>query len=276
MYSVSGGGKAGMCGVDGTLRLPGQGALGTENGRTTGCHCMYPHPKCGIEHRHPSPVLKGLGHVAGNTDDTSSPIPPSTAQLPVQWQHSQLCREKWRLSVAGAAAARAEGSAWPSRYWMERSWKQGSASSTAVARSVLPGTQTSDNPPCAPNQHPQLLSPVQGNRLQCSQKAAAIVLLLCHPGSEAPGIDAVLQHLLRLQPSGQGLSLGCCRAAEAASAALGDSTPGEMLCRASHLGLRPSCTKGPAHGALRASGSPHKAGGRIPGSPWLQWEQPGR
>lgn len=135
-----------------------------------------------------------------------------------------MCREKWRLSVAGGAAARAEGSAWPSRYWMERSWKQGSASSTAVARSVLPRDtpQTTDSPPCAPTPAcPAGVPPLQGNMLKCSQRAAVILpLLLCHPDSQALGIDAAIQHLLRLQPLGQCLSLGCCRAAEASRAAL--------------------------------------------------------
>jgi len=83
-------------------------------------------------HRPLSPGLRGLGYTAGDAD-------PSCGQGlgPAQCQHLQVCREKWRLSVAGAAGARAEGSAWPSRYWMERSWKQGSASSTTVARSAL-------------------------------------------------------------------------------------------------------------------------------------------
>lgn len=62
---------------------------------------------------------------------------PSSPSSPSRCAHSHVFREKWRFSVAGAAAARAEGSAWPSRYWMERSWKQGSASITAVARSAL-------------------------------------------------------------------------------------------------------------------------------------------
>lgn len=99
--------------------------------------------------------------------------------------------------------------------------------------------QTADTPPCAPTPAPPAgVTPVQGNMLKCSQRAA--VILLCHPDSEAPGIDAVLQNLLRLQPSGQCLSLGCCRVAEASSAALGHSTSREMLCRASHQGLGPS------------------------------------
>lgn len=88
-----------------------------------------------------SPVLKrrGLGHVTGAALLCPSQLWPvvSIAQGPEQGWHLQVCREKWRLSVAGVAAAKAEGSAWPSRYWMERSWKQGSASSTAVARSAL-------------------------------------------------------------------------------------------------------------------------------------------
>lgn len=90
------------------------------------------------------PKAKGAGTCCRG-HRRQQPCPPhpscgqvaSTAQLPVQCRHLQVCREKWRFSVAGAAAARAEGSAWPSRYWMERSWKQGSASSTAVARSAL-------------------------------------------------------------------------------------------------------------------------------------------
>lgn len=65
-------------------------------------------------------------------------LPPGpAAPCPSPVQHSHVLREKWRFSVAAAAAAMAAGSACPSRYWMERSWKQGSASSTAVARSAL-------------------------------------------------------------------------------------------------------------------------------------------
>lgn len=65
-------------------------------------------------------------------------LPPGpAAHCPSLVHHSHVLREKWRFSVAAAAAAMAAGSAWPRRYWMERSWKQGSASSTAVARSAL-------------------------------------------------------------------------------------------------------------------------------------------
>lgn len=169
--------------------------------------------------------------------------------------------------MAGGAAARAEGSAWPSRYWMERSWKQGSASSTAVARSVLPRDtpQTTDSPPCAPTPAcPASAPPLQGNILKCSQRAAVILLLLlCHPDSQALGIDAAIQHLLRLQPLGQCLSLGCCRAAEASRAAPGHSTSREMLCRASCQGLGPSCTNRTAQGALRVSRSPKRQEGEV-------------
>lgn len=174
-----------------------------------GWHCVCPHPKSycwggGEGHRHLSLGLKGLGCYRGHGhQQPHSSLPScgwvlSTAQLPVQGQHLQVCREKWRLSVAGAAAARAEGSAWPSRYWMERSWKQGSASSTAVARSVLPrDTHTSDcrHPTlCSHTSIPSWCHPSPGNMLKCSQNAAqrAAVLLLCHPDSEAPRIDAVL------------------------------------------------------------------------------------
>lgn len=55
----------------------------------------------------------------------------------VQCRYLQVCKEKCLLSAEGGMAARADGSAWPSRYWMERSWKQGSARSTAVARLAL-------------------------------------------------------------------------------------------------------------------------------------------
>lgn len=93
--------------------------------------------------RDPCPTATGLGRVAGVTDGRSSILHASrgpmvaTAQVPKQQEHLHLRREKCRLSVVGAAAARAEDSVWPRRYWMERSWKQGSASSTAVARSAL-------------------------------------------------------------------------------------------------------------------------------------------
>lgn len=73
----------------------------------------------------------------------------------------------------------------------------------------------------------------------------------------------MLQHLLRLQPLGQCLSLGCCRAAEASSAALGYSTSGEMFCRASSQGLGPSCTNRTAQGVLRASRFPKRQEGEV-------------
>lgn len=186
MYSVSGGGNwacVGWMAPSGCPEAaewctgaaaahkdqPGQGAMGT--GQGTGY--IHPHPKSycwggGGGHRHVSPGLKGLGRCRGHGhQQPHSSLPScgwvvSTAQLPVQGQHLQVCREKWRLSVAGAAAARAEGSAWPSRYWMERSWKQGSASSTAVARSVLPrdtDLREQTPHPVLPHQHPQLVSP---------------------------------------------------------------------------------------------------------------------
>lgn len=137
--------------------------------------------------------------------------------------------------------------------------------------------QTADTPPCAPTPaSPAGVTPVQGNVLKCSQRAAVIILLLCHPDSEALGIDAVLHNLLRLQPSSQCLSLGCCRVAEVSSAALGHSTSREMLRRASYQGLGPSCTNRTAQGVVRASGSPQRAGGRSHGPPWLQWAQPGQ
>lgn len=134
----------------------------------------------------------------------------------MQCQHLQVCREKWRLSVAGAAAARAEGSAWPSRYWMERSWKQGSASSTAVARSVLPRntdlrqptlcshTSTPSCCPLGPGEHPQIqpkssghpppLPPrLRGSRDRCGASALAEAAAL-GPGPEPGAAAGQLKH----------------------------------------------------------------------------------
>lgn len=95
-------------------------------------------------------------HCCGRTMPRSGAQPrdprPSSPSSPARRVHSHVFREKWRFSVAGAAAARAEGSVWPSRYWMERSWKQGSASITAVARSALQRDITVR--PCPPSPPP--------------------------------------------------------------------------------------------------------------------------
>lgn len=85
-------------------------------------------------HDSPDPSATAGGAPCPGQGTAQGPSSPSSLS---RCAHSHVFREKWRFSAAGAAAARAEGSAWPSRYWMERSWKQGSASITAVARSAL-------------------------------------------------------------------------------------------------------------------------------------------
>lgn len=271
---------------------PGQGALGTEKNRTTDWHWIHPHPKCycwggGGGHKNLSPGLKGLGHVAGDTD-TSSPIPPSPAVVggehsPAPSAGPTLTGVQGEVALVRGRGGRCQGRGLGvAQQVLDGAQLEAGIRQQHRGRTLGPAKgqrpQTADNPPCTPS-HTSIPS---WCRLSLGERAHMQPKSSSHPPPPLPprlrgsGIDVVLQHLLRLQPSGRCLSLGCCRAAEAASAAFGHSTSGEMLCRASHQGLGPSCTKGTAQRALRASRSPYKVGRRSRGCPWLQWGQSGR